>query len=79
MTKSQWVIVRTPGHWIHVGLLEEVTDTEIRLTNAYNIPRYTGGLQSLKQAKPANALPVGNIVFDRGPGVYRVECDKDWE
>ena len=79
---SQWVLVRSPGHWVHCGILEHRDASEIRLRSAVNILRWRDGqgvAGLLAGPGPERvAQYVGTLVITNGAGVIVYEDATPW-
>lgn len=80
--KTDWVLVRSPGHWMHVGRVEHRDAVEIRLIDASNILRWRDGkgIAGLLEGPGENRLAqaIGTVVIIMGPGVVVYEDCAPW-
>jgi len=83
MNGSRYAMVRTPGRWIFVGVLEDITSDGIILTHAHCV-RVWGTKNGLGEIAdgPGRATILdpmgGRMRIDRGPGVFLVEMGNAW-
>lgn len=80
---ARYVMVRTPGRWIFVGVLEDMHEDAIILAHAHCVRRWgtTNGLGDLANGPGRETIldaMGGRMRIDRGPGVFTVDLGAGW-
>lgn len=73
---EKYVVVRSPGHWIHVGIMDRMDEREIRLIGARVVRRFTNdpiGLTTSSKGATVNETRA-DVLITNGPGVFIYEC-----